>query len=123
MVYEVLEGDGEPMRTGRVLSAEFVNANKAFQAMWFQPPGQDAQGVAFKGGYYTLDGQSLRRAFLSSPVEFSRVSSGFSMRFHPILQNGERTWVLTLRLVPVRQRAPSETAWWSLLVHKTATET
>lgn len=86
VVYEVLEGDGEPMRTGRVLSAEFVNANKAFQAMWFQPPGQDAQGVAFKGGYYTLDGQSLRRAFLSSPVEFSRVSSGFSMRFHPILQ-------------------------------------
>lgn len=86
VVYEVLEGDGEPMRTGRVLSAEFVNAGKSFQAMWFQPPGQDAQGAAFKGGYYTLDGQSLRRAFLSSPVEFSRVSSGFSMRFHPILQ-------------------------------------
>lgn len=85
LVYEVLEGDGEPMRTGRVLSAEFVNANKAFQAMWFQPPGADAQGVAFKGGYYNLDGQSLRRAFLSSPVEFSRISSGFSMRFHPIL--------------------------------------
>jgi murein DD-endopeptidase MepM/ murein hydrolase activator NlpD len=87
LVYEVLEGDGEPMRTGRVLSAEFVNAGKAFQAMWFQPPGKDAQGVAHKGGYYTLDGQSLRRAFLSSPVEFSRVSSGFSMRFHPILKN------------------------------------
>jgi len=86
VVYEVLEGDGEPMRTGRVLSAEFVNAGKTFQAMWFQPPGHDAQGVALKGGYYTLDGQSKQRAFLSSPVEFSRVSSGFAMRFHPVLQ-------------------------------------
>ncbi len=87
VVYEVLEGDGEPMRTGKVLSAEFVNAGKTFQAMWFQPPGLDSQGLALKGGYYTLDGTSLRRAFLSSPVEFSRVSSGFSMRFHPILKD------------------------------------
>ncbi len=86
VVYEALEADGEPLRTGRVLSAEFVNAGKAYQAMWFQAPGQDAQGNANKGGYYTLDGKSLRRAYLSSPVEFSRISSGFSMRFHPILQ-------------------------------------
>ena len=86
VVYETLEADGEALRTGRVLSAEFVNAGKAYQAMWFQPPGVDATGAAHKGGYYTLDGQSLRRAFLSSPVEFSRISSGFSMRFHPILQ-------------------------------------
>ncbi len=86
VVYEVLEGDGEALRTGRVLSAEFVNAGKTFQAMWFQSPGQDAPGGVAKGSYYTLDGQSLRRAFLSSPVEFSRVSSGFAMRFHPILK-------------------------------------
>ena len=86
VVYESLEADGEVLRTGRVLSAEFVNAGKAYQAMWFQPPGVDAAGAANKGGYYTLDGQSLRRAYLSSPVEFSRISSGFSMRFHPILQ-------------------------------------
>lgn len=86
VVYETLEADGEAVRTGRVLSAEFVNDGKSFQAMWFQPNGRDATGQAHKGGYYTLDGQSLRRAFLSSPVEFSRVSSGFSMRFHPILQ-------------------------------------
>ena len=86
VVYETLEADGEAMRTGRVLSAEFVNEGKAYQAMWFQPSGNDAAGAPLKGGYYTLDGQSLRRAFLSSPVEFSRISSGFSMRFHPILQ-------------------------------------
>jgi murein DD-endopeptidase MepM/ murein hydrolase activator NlpD len=86
VVFEALEADGEPLRTGRVLSAEFVNAGKAYQAMWFQPPGQDAQGIAHKGGYYTLDGKSLRRAYLGSPLEFTRISSGFSMRFHPILQ-------------------------------------
>ena len=81
IVYETLEADGEPLRAGRVLSTEFVNAGKTHQAMWFQEPGQ-------KGGYYNLDGQSLRRAYLASPMEFSRVTSGFKMRFHPILQ----TW-------------------------------
>ena len=86
VVYEVLEGDGERLRTGRVLSAEFVNAGKVFQAMWFQPPGTNSAGQAHAGGYYSLDGQSLRRAFLSSPVAFSRVSSGFAMRFHPVLK-------------------------------------
>ena len=95
VTYETLEGDGEPMRAGRVLNAEFINAGKSFQAMWFQEPvtsGSAAASTAShalsKGGYYTLAGESLRRAFLASPMEFSRVSSGFKMRFHPILQ----TW-------------------------------
>ncbi|MBI2751666.1 MAG: M23 family metallopeptidase [Burkholderiales bacterium] len=95
VTYETLEGDGEPLRAGRVLNAEFVNAGKSFQAMWFQEPvttGSAAASTAShtltKGGYYTLAGESLRRAFLASPMEFSRVTSGFKMRFHPILQ----TW-------------------------------
>lgn len=88
LVYESLEGDGEPLRAGRVLSAEFVNNGKSFQAMWFTPP-VDAKGTtSAKGGYFNLAGESLRRAFLASPMEFSRVTSGFKMRFHPILQ----TW-------------------------------
>lgn len=82
VVYETLEGDGEPLRAGRLLSAEFVNDGKTHQAMWFQDP----DGTAAKGGYYTLAGESLKRAFLASPMEFSRVTSGFKMRFHPILQ-------------------------------------
>ena len=89
VAYETLEGDGEPLRSGRVLSAEFINANRKFEALWFQDPGAAeavAQGARPKGGYYTPDGQSLRRAFLASPLEFSRVTSGFKMRFHPILQ-------------------------------------
>lgn len=81
IVYETLSGDGEPLRTGRVLSTEFVNNGKTHQAMWFQDPVSGG-----KGNYYALDGQSLRRAFLASPMEFSRLSSGFKMRFHPILK-------------------------------------
>jgi len=79
VVYEALEADGEPLRTGRVLSVEFVNAGKTYHAMWFQEQGT-------KGGYYTLDGKSLTSAYLASPMEFSRVTSGFAMRFHPILR-------------------------------------
>ncbi|MCY7308431.1 MAG: M23 family metallopeptidase [Rhodoferax sp.] len=87
VVYETLEGDGEPLRSGRVLSAEFVNNGKKYQAMWFQDPVADVTtSTGVKGAYYTLDGQSLRRSFLASPMEFSRVTSGFKMRFHPILQ-------------------------------------
>ena len=90
ITYEALEADGELMRSGRVLSAEFVNNGKTYQAMWFAGQGTDKgtdKGAA-KGAYYTLDGRSLRRAYLASPLEFSRVTSGFKMRLHPILQ----TW-------------------------------
>lgn len=95
VVFEMLEGDGEPLRAGRVLSAEFVNAGKAYQAMWFQEPtaanpnaleeGRPTN-TQTRGGYYTLEGNSLKRAYLASPLVFSRVTSGFKMRFHPILQ-------------------------------------
>ncbi len=87
IVYETLEGDGEPLRSGRVLSAEFVNNGKTYQALWFHDQANAVAGAARdKGGYYTLDGSSLRRGFLASPVEFSRVTSGFKMRFHPLFQ-------------------------------------
>lgn len=79
VVYEVLEADGEPVRTGKVLSAEFVNGDKTYQAVWFQEPGQ-------KGGYYGFDGKSLRRAYLAAPVAYSRKTSGMGMRLHPIFQ-------------------------------------
>ena len=79
VVYETLEAEGEPLRTGRLLSAEITNDKKTYDAIWFQEPGQ-------KGAYYTMKGDSLRRAFLASPVPYSRLTSGFGTRFHPILQ-------------------------------------
>jgi murein DD-endopeptidase MepM/ murein hydrolase activator NlpD len=82
VVYEGLYHKGEMVKTGRVLAVEFVNQDKSYQAIWFD----SGDG---HGGYYTPEGRSLRRAFLRSPLEFSRISSGFSRaRFHPIL----KTW-------------------------------
>ena len=85
VVYETLTADGEPVTwndgTGRVLAAEFVNAGKAYHAIWFEPEGD-------RGGYYDSDGRSKRHAFLAAPLAFSRITSGFAMRFHPIL----KTW-------------------------------
>mgnify|MGYP002350066391 CR=1 FL=1 len=82
VVYESLEADGESLRAGRLLSVEFHNNGKTHQAMWYQPEGSS------RGNYYDLEGKSLRQAYMASPVEFSRVSSGFAMRFHPI----QKTW-------------------------------
>ncbi|TSE31985.1 Murein DD-endopeptidase MepM [Tepidimonas thermarum] len=81
VVYEALEADGEVLRYGRLLGAEFRNAGRRHQLVWFQPP----QG---RGAYYNLQGESLQRAFLASPLAFSRVSSGYGMRFHPV--HGDR---------------------------------
>ena len=82
VVYETLLHQGAIVRTGRILSAEFANAQRVLSAYWFQT--DDG-----KGGYYTADGKSLRKAFLRTPLEFSRVTSGFSSaRLHPVLQ----TW-------------------------------
>ena len=78
LVYESLQADGETLKTGRILSAEFVNDGREHEAVWFEAPG-------VKGGYYGFDGESKRRFYLSSPLEFSRVSSGYGMRFHPVL--------------------------------------
>ena len=83
LVYESLTADGEPVAwnegAGRVLAAEFVNGRIAHQAVWFAA----ADG---RGGYYSPAGLSKRRSFLASPMAFSRVTSGFAMRMHPILQ-------------------------------------
>ncbi len=83
VVFESMTADGEPINwgqaAGRVVAAEFVNNGRSHAAVWYKD-------ASTKGGYYGFDGQSKRRAFLASPMEFSRVTSGFAMRFHPILQ-------------------------------------
>jgi murein DD-endopeptidase MepM/ murein hydrolase activator NlpD len=83
VVYESLTADGQPVPwnegAGRVIAAEFVNGGRSHHAVWFTR----ADG---RGGYYGADGRSLRRSFLASPMEFSRITSGFAMRFHPLQQ-------------------------------------
>jgi murein DD-endopeptidase MepM/ murein hydrolase activator NlpD len=89
VMYEALTADGEPIAwsqqaAGRVLAAEFVNGGQHHSAVWFKGSG-DA-----KGGYYDLAGKSKRGAFLASPLAFSRITSGFALRLHPILQQWRR---------------------------------
>lgn len=80
VIYEALGADGEFVGFGRVLAAEFVNQGRSFRAVFFR----DDEG---RNGYYTPEGKNMRKAFLRSPIEFSRVTSGFSnSRFHPVLK-------------------------------------
>lgn len=80
VVYEALYHHGEPVRVGRIHAAEFVNGDDVYRAIYFE-------GANGNGGYYTPEGKNSRKSFLRSPLEFSRISSGFSKsRFHPVLQ-------------------------------------
>ena len=80
VIYESINHLGKMVRSGRILAAEFVNDGHVYRAVWFD-------GAEGPGGYYTADGKSIRKAFLRSPLEFSRITSGFSTaRFHPVLK-------------------------------------
>lgn len=79
VVYETFWQGGEYLYSGRILAAEFRNGNNVYQNLWFEEPGSK-QG----GSYYDFNGSSLKKAFLKSPLEFTRISSGFSMRKHPV---------------------------------------
>ena len=83
VVYEMHSHNGRDVKSGRVLAAEFVNQKKVLRAVWWADAANEGGS---RGGYFTPEGKNLRKAFLRSPLEFSRVSSGFAMRFHPILQ-------------------------------------
>lgn len=81
VLYEEFYAQGEKVRAGEILAAEFTNGDKTLQAVRFN----DGKGHA---SYYTPDGMGMRKAFLRTPVEFSRISSGFSLgRRHPILNH------------------------------------
>jgi murein DD-endopeptidase MepM/ murein hydrolase activator NlpD len=77
--YERINQNGQYVKDGEILAARFVNQGQPYVAVRFVGP----DGV---GRYYTPDGRSLEKAFLRAPLEFLRVSSGFSSaRLHPIL--------------------------------------
>ena len=80
VLYETRFVDGEPVGSGRILAAEFVNRGTTLRAfLWQDIDGTDA--------WYSAEGRSTRGTFLRAPLEFSRMTSGFSLaRFHPLLQ-------------------------------------
>jgi murein DD-endopeptidase MepM/ murein hydrolase activator NlpD len=78
VLYEELWFEGEKLRDGEILAAEFVNRGKRYTAFRYV----DANG---KVGYFSEDGISMRKAFMLAPVDFTRVSSNFNLRrLHPI---------------------------------------
>lgn len=82
VVYETLQEAGslEAPVISRILAVQFSTARQTHEALWF--------GEGSRGEYYTFEGQSLNRSFLASPLEVTRVSSGYSdARFHPSLQS------------------------------------
>jgi murein DD-endopeptidase MepM/ murein hydrolase activator NlpD len=79
VTYPEVWRDGVYLRDGPIQAAAFMNQGREFQAVRYTDP----QGGSH---YYTPDGRSLHRAFLRTPVEFTRISSRFnSARLHPIL--------------------------------------
>jgi murein DD-endopeptidase MepM/ murein hydrolase activator NlpD len=79
IVYEELYKDDVKIRNGRILSANFINKSKTYRAVYYTDPSGSSD-------YYAPDGKSMRKAFLRSPVKFSRISSRFSnKRWHPVL--------------------------------------
>ncbi|CAM4313728.1 peptidoglycan DD-metalloendopeptidase family protein [Kerstersia similis] len=79
VVYEARMFEGRPVGSGRVLAVEFTNRGKQHSAAWYSPNGDE------RGNYYDFEGNSLRGAFLRTSLKFSRISSTFGMRQHPIL--------------------------------------
>lgn len=79
LLYEQKMIDGEKVATGNIIAAQFVNNGRVFEAMRYQ--------AGERTDYFTRDGLSLRRAFIRSPVDFTRVSSQFNPnRLHPIFK-------------------------------------
>jgi murein DD-endopeptidase MepM/ murein hydrolase activator NlpD len=78
VIYEEIFVEGEKVKEGNILAAQFQNMGKTYSAVLFE----DERG--FKN-YYTPEGRSMRKAFIRDPVHFSHVSSNFNLRrFHPI---------------------------------------
>ena len=78
VLYErTVRPDGTARRS-RLLAVRFLVSGRLYDAYLFRHDGRD--------GWYDRKGRSLKRGFLRAPVEFRRISSGFTRgRFHPIL--------------------------------------
>ncbi|MDR2032921.1 MAG: M23 family metallopeptidase, partial [Azoarcus sp.] len=80
VIYEAFHDRGLPTRAGRILAAEFTSQGKRHSVFLHTT----AKG---RSEYYSGTGQSLRGSFLRSPLEFSKVTSNFGGRMHPVLKN------------------------------------
>jgi len=77
IVYQTYLHDGKNIGAGRILAVEYTSRGHTYNAAWFQPK----KG---SGGYYDFSGHSLKGAFLRNSIKFTRISSRFGMRLHPL---------------------------------------
>ncbi|NYT63423.1 M23 family metallopeptidase [Alcaligenaceae bacterium] len=77
IIYESHSHEGREVGVGKILALEFINKNKAYEAVWFAPGSSS-------GSYYDFNGSSLQGAFLRTALKFTRISSTFGMRKHPV---------------------------------------
>lgn len=77
VVYELPTYAGQRLGAGRVLALQLVNQGRHYDAVWFQ----DNQG---SGHYFDFHGAGLQGAFLKVPLTFTRISSSFGVRLHPL---------------------------------------
>jgi murein DD-endopeptidase MepM/ murein hydrolase activator NlpD len=79
VVYEQHIVEGQPVGTGKIIAALYEREGKQFYAFNFEKPGE-------KSNYFDFDGRPARKAFLKSPLKYSRISSRYNLnRLHPIL--------------------------------------
>ncbi|UTW10923.1 OapA family protein [Marinobacterium rhizophilum] len=79
VIYEEKKLDGKVIGTGDIVAAEFTNQGDTFTSLRYT----DSKGNT---SYYTPKGESMRKAFLRTPVDFARISSNFNLsRRHPVL--------------------------------------
>ena len=79
LLYEELFLDGEKVGEGNILMAEFRNRDREFSAFRYELADGEVD-------YFDEEGNSMRRAFLRNPVDFTRISSRFNLnRRHPVL--------------------------------------
>lgn len=79
VIFDEILKNGEVLAQGKIKAAEFVNQGKTYRAVLFEEMGGSSN-------YYSESGQAMRKAFLRTPVNFSRISSRFNLRRkHPVL--------------------------------------
>lgn len=108
VLYNQIFLNGEKIDDGNIVAAEFINRGKVFRAVRFKTPHGRAS-------YYTPDGKSMRKAFLRTPVKYTRISSRFSRRrYHPLLHRWRPHWGVDYaapRGTPVRATGDGKVVW------------
>ena len=79
VLYKLTYLSNNKVLVGDIVAAEFINKDQSHQAILFIDPEGNKS-------YYTPEGKSLKRAFIRTPVKYTRISDPFNLnRLHPIL--------------------------------------